>query len=276
MMGTTMNRRIAALVAVPLIAVAALVTAVLFAPSGAPETASGSVLAVGERLDAAVAERPGGERAGVGTRVTTQTQALRPHLALGDSGDDITLLQERLHEAGYDPGPVDGHFRMPLQHAVWAFQKVHGRAPTGIVTLETWRDLSSPVSPPPLVEDGAPTRVEVDLGRQLLILYEDGERTLITHASTGTGKPFCTDRGGCRYADTPAGDFKFTWRVDGWRESDLGLLYNPVYFHGGIAIHGSYHVPTEPSSYGCVRIPMHIADYFPERVSRDDPVHVRG
>jgi peptidoglycan hydrolase-like protein with peptidoglycan-binding domain len=204
------------------------------------------------------------------------TQRIRPALSLGDSGDDVALFQEILHELGYDPGPVDGYFRTPTLHAVYAFQKVQGRAPTGEVTPETWRDAGSPVLPEPLVPDGAPNRVEIDLARQLLFLYEDGELTLTTHVSSGTGREFCTDLGGCRNAVTPEGDFTITRRIDGWRQSELGLLYNPQYFIGGVAIHGSYHIPTRPASFGCVRIPMHISEYFPERISIGDPVHVRG
>ncbi|MDP8987655.1 MAG: L,D-transpeptidase family protein, partial [Actinomycetota bacterium] len=57
--------------------------------------------------------------------------------------------------------------------------------------------------------------------------------------------------------------------------SRLGKLYNPVYFTGsGIAIHGSTSVPTYPASHGCVRIPMHIAEYFPSLVQKGDAVYV--
>jgi lipoprotein-anchoring transpeptidase ErfK/SrfK len=77
-------------------------------------------------------------------------------------------------------------------------------------------------------------------------------------------------------AVTPAGSYRFTWRYSGWRTSDLGELYNPVYFHGGIAVHGAPSVPNYPASHGCVRIPMHIAEYFPSLVAKGDPVYVVG
>ncbi len=200
---------------------------------------------------------------------------LRTTLSPGATGDDVGALQQRLHDLGYDPGPVDGVYDEETRAAVWAFQKVHDRRPDGEVTAAVWRDLSTPVHPAALVEDGAATRVEVDLGRQLLHLYLDGERRLTTHVSTGTGQRFCTAARGCRYAVTPAGDYALTWRVDGWRRSELGMLYNPLYYHGGIAIHGATSVPTHPASRGCVRVPMHIAEYLPALVERGDPVHVR-
>jgi len=55
-------------------------------------------------------------------------------------------------------------------------------------------------------------------------------------------------------------------------EAPLGKLYNPVYFVGGIAVHGAPSVPNRPASHGCVRIPMHIAEYFPTLVAKGDPV----
>ena len=60
----------------------------------------------------------------------------------------------------------------------------------------------------------------------------------------------------------------------GWRHAPLGLLYNPVYFNGGIAVHGALSVPDYPASHGCVRIPMHIAEYFPGLVANGDSVVV--
>jgi lipoprotein-anchoring transpeptidase ErfK/SrfK len=91
--------------------------------------------------------------------------------------------------------------------------------------------------------------------------------------STGSGERFCVG-GACSIADTPAGSYRFTWRYPGWRESRLGKLYNPVYFNGGIAVHGEPWVGATPVSHGCVRIPMLVADYFPTLVKTGDPIIV--
>src|SRR6185295_13977257 len=53
-------------------------------------------------------------------------------------------------------------------------------------------------------------------------------------------------------------------------------LYKPYYFNGGIAIHGYPTVPNYPASHGCVRIPMHIADYFHTFVHNGFPIYVVG
>jgi hypothetical protein len=68
--------------------------------------------------------------------------------------------------------------------------------------------------------------------------------------------------------------YKFNRRISGWREAVLGLLYNPVYFNGGIAMHGALSVPSYPASHGCIRLPLHVADYFPSLVKNGDDVLV--
>ena len=54
---------------------------------------------------------------------------------------------------------------------------------------------------------------------------------------------------------TPEGLFQTTReRPEGWWEGDLGKIYRPKYFVGGIAIHGMTSVPNHPASHGCVRL----------------------
>ena len=44
--------------------------------------------------------------------------------------------------------------------------------------------------------------------------------------------------------------YRYGRRVEGWRDAPLGRLYNPVYFNGGIAVHGAGSVPDRPASHG--------------------------
>jgi hypothetical protein len=121
---------------------------------------------------------------------------------------------------------------------------------------------------------GGKNRIEVDLQTQTLKLYRAGNLELITHVSTGSHQRYCVE-GECKTAITPVGSFRFSYRRSGWWESRLGKLYNPVYFtSSGIAVHGALSVPAYPASHGCVRIPMHIAEYFPSLVKRGDAVYV--
>ncbi len=68
--------------------------------------------------------------------------------------------------------------------------------------------------------------------------------------------------------------FKFYRRYPGWREGELGRMWNPVYFNYGVAVHGAGNVPDYPASHGCVRIPLHIGNYFPSLVKYGDQVFV--
>ena len=196
-------------------------------------------------------------------------------LERGESGPAVADLQRRLTELHFDPGPADGAFGLGTMYAVQAFQKLNGMAPDGQVGPKVQAALAAPAAVTPLVPEGGAERVEIDLPRQLLFLYEGGQLHLISHVSTGSGETYCVDGDCGNKAITPVGAFRFAWRYSGWRESRLGKLYNPVYFtRSGHAVHGSNSVPTHPASHGCVRIPMHIAEYFPGLVKRGDPIYV--
>ncbi|GAA1586559.1 hypothetical protein GCM10009678_81370 [Actinomadura kijaniata] len=205
---------------------------------------------------------------------------VRRTLKPGAKGEDVRALQRRLRELRYDPGKADGRYGPSTRMAVWAFQKVHRLKPNGVVGKRVWAALDAPKQPPPVSREREDDRVDVDLRRQYLVVYRDGRPALITHISSGSGEYYCArDRGAtvarCRYATTGTGDFRTGRRASGWEVSPLGRLYNPIYFNGGIAFHGALDVPSSPASHGCVRMPMHVAEYFPKLVRTGVPVHVR-
>jgi hypothetical protein len=202
----------------------------------------------------------------------TAPRALRS----GNSGPEVRALETRLRELAYDPGKVDGTFDQHTRFAVIAFQKVAGLHIDGLAGPAVLGALENPPAPRPLVPGGAPSRVEVDLAKQLMVVYRNGSPVLITHVSTGNNETFCSS-GRCRQAVTPSGSFKLFRRVSGWRTAELGRIYNPVYFtEDGVAVHGSTSVPLYPASHGCVRIPMHTADLFPGLVQTGTDIHVIG
>jgi peptidoglycan hydrolase-like protein with peptidoglycan-binding domain len=196
-------------------------------------------------------------------------------LGRGARGPDVQALEQRLVDLRFDPGPVDGVFDSSTQFAVTAFQKVSGMSRTGRATPDVLDRLATATVPGPLVPGGGATRVEVDLPRQVLFLYEGDSLFRILPVSTGSGRRYCVD-GECARAVTPGGSFRVTWRIRGWHRSRLGLLYNPLFFNGGIAIHGAPSVPAYPASHGCVRIPMYAAGWFPAHVPNGTPVYVVG
>ncbi|WP_328808471.1 L,D-transpeptidase family protein [Nonomuraea montanisoli] len=217
------------------------------------------------------------------TPAAVTAEAPRKTLRLGAKGEAVVWLQRRLAELGYQPGRADGRYGGTTLTAVWAFQKVNGIAPTSTVAARTWRALESPRAPKILVPTGRPTRAEVNLAKQIMVLYVDGQPKLITHISSGSGVAYCETavwqgkkQRFCGSARTPTGDYKTTWRKSGWHTSYLGRLYNPIFFNGGIAFHGALSVPLYPASHGCVRMPMNVAEVLPGMLGTGVPVHVRG
>ena len=188
----------------------------------------------------------------------------------------VLAFEQELLAQHYDPGPVDGYYDADTQHAVFAFQKVNSMARTGERTADVVAAVfSRPPTPTTFVPGGGSTRVEIDLGRQVLFLYENDALLKILPVSTGNDERFCTGRR-CRFAVTPGGAFRVYKQVRGWQTGPLGSLFNPSYFNGGIAIHGSRSVPPYPASHGCIRIPMSAAGWLPARIPPGTPVYVFG
>ncbi|MGH9189499.1 MAG: L,D-transpeptidase family protein [Acidimicrobiales bacterium] len=199
-----------------------------------------------------------------------------PGMGTGARGPQVLALEQRLDALHYDVGSVDGVYDRVTAYAVTAFQKVHGFGRNGRATDEIVAAIQSAEGvPAPLVADGGPDRVEVDIGRQVLFLYRGGELGKILPVSTGSGRRFCSE-GYCRRAVTPGGAFQIYRQAGGWEYGPLGGLYKPHYFNGGIAIHGAPSVPTGPASHGCVRIPMNAAEWFPSQVGIGTAVYVIG
>lgn len=62
---------------------------------------------------------------------------------LGDAGDEVRLLQQRLVAVGIDPGSVDGKFGPKMQVAVKAFQEAMNLPVSGIADENFWKALVS-------------------------------------------------------------------------------------------------------------------------------------
>ena len=63
---------------------------------------------------------------------------MEPDLAPGESGEHVTLLQERLRELGYYEGSVDGQFGQSTEDAVRRFQEAVYLEQDGHVGQRTW------------------------------------------------------------------------------------------------------------------------------------------
>ena len=197
-------------------------------PSGAPGVLSIRVVVV--PAGGYVAPRP---------RTLTAVVA-RPDLGLGSRGPSVLALERRLAELHYALPGVDGTFGLETTQAVLAFQAVERLPRTGRVDVRTWRRLVAARTPMPRLRG---SHIEVSKGSQYLLAVRDSRVTAIVHISTGaTG-------------NTPIGTFHIYRKNAGWD----WVLWYPMYFLRGFAIHGYPSVPAYPASHGCVRVPMWVA-----------------
>jgi lipoprotein-anchoring transpeptidase ErfK/SrfK len=179
-----------------------------------------------------------------------------PGLGPGSRGASVVELERRLVGLGYALRRVDGHYGLDTTEAVLAFQKVHGQPWTGRVTPRVWRVLDRASRVRPRYARG--NHMEVDKRRQLLLVVRGGRVVLVSHVSTGaTG-------------NTPVGRWRVYRKVTGWD----WVLWYPMYFLRGFAIHGYPSVPAYPASHGCVRVPMWLAPRLYEQHSHGAVVYV--
>jgi len=142
-----------------------------------------------------------------------------------------------------------------------AFQKVNGLQRDGVAGPRTLAALRAPKQPD--LGRGPADRVIVDLSEQVLYMVDNGRLKRVVNASSGD--PNSPDGLG---EATPQGQFRVFRHVRGPDRAPLGVLYDPSYFNGGIAVHGSPSVPAQRASHGCVRVPMHMS----ARIQQDMPV----
>ncbi len=197
----------------------------------------------------------------------------------GSNNPNISLYEQRLSDLKIDPGPIDNKYDQKTVYAIHAVQKLKGLERNGRINNDVIKALNEFQYDEPLIKDGEANRMEVNIENQVGIYYHDHQVRLITSVSTGRGGPYSyvsksTGRRVNSVANTPTGRFEFQRQINGWRDADLGMLYKPIYFKGGIAVHGYKSIPTTAASSGCVRIPMHVAEYFLDIASIGDAIYV--
>jgi len=191
---------------------------------------------------------------------TTSTTAPFNKLMLGSSGPAVLALQLKLASTGYWVGNANGRFNDLTQQAVFALQKANGLNRDGVVNRWTSAALYRAVLPTPRTTNGL--AIEVSLSKQILMIVQDHKVVKIFNISSGGGYSYATGHGYSSVAITPTGTFHVYYQVDKWDIGPLGGLYRPKYFSGGIAVHGSYSVPPQPASHGCVRISLAAMDWL--------------
>ena len=176
------------------------------------------------------------------------------------NGEATRVMQDRLLQLGFWHQGSDGTYGHTTKQAVMAFQKYLGLPATGAVDETTAAYLTNVVEKAHGTADTGDL-IEVDKAKQLLFIVRGGKTVWVINASTGTEVPYeepnKKDPTKIEVGDsiTPTGLFKvYREHEDGWREGDLGEIYRPKYFRGGVAVHGSNNIPDYPASHGCVRI----------------------
>ncbi len=202
--------------------------------------------------------------------VPTVEPLAEPLQAIGtNSGPEAARVQERLLELGFWVQGADGDYGLTTRQAVMAFQKYMGFPdPSGSVDEATAQALTvETVRPHSRANAG--TLVEIDKAKQVMFFVIDGRAEWILNVSTGNGEEYTepdqntpgeTISG---VSLTPSGLHEVNReRAEGWWEGDLGEIYRPKYFVGGVAVHGSSSIPNYPASHGCVRVSVPAMDWI--------------
>jgi len=243
----------------------------------------------------AVATTPPTEKATTTTQKPTNTTWPSPVVAIGaarspiaavgqSSGSSTAVLQQRLLDLGFWLQGANGSYDLTTAQAVMAFQKYKGLSTTGSVDSATAAALTSQPERARGKAD-AGTLVEIDKSRQVLFVIRDGKVVWAFNTSTANGEAYTEpdqNSPGEKITDvavTPDG----LWQVErerqkGWWKGDLGQIYRPKYFVGGVAVHGSNSIPNYPASHGCVRVSVPAMDFIwgSDLVPLTTPVWVHG
>lgn len=201
---------------------------------------------------------------------------------------DVALA--RLVELGYYNPDISQGVDYAVGYAVEAFQKAQGLERTGQLSdVLPALTIAERPTPPRIPTEWLPTtseenaryqtlRIVVDVPRQIVFLVKNDAVVRIIPTSTGTG--------GCEGSvcwDTPTGHFKVLEKRLGDDPGILGVVRNSLYFSFddtnedyGVAIHGYPHIPIQPASHGCVRIPMHESEWLINQIALGTPVYVVG
>lgn len=192
---------------------------------------------------------------------TAEEPEVPDYIQYGEVSDRVGALQQRLQDLGYFVTSVDDAFGSETQQAVFALQKAAGLYRDGVVGDLTQAAADDGVVP--RAETSSGKVIEIDIDRQLVLAVEDGQVVRIINASSGNGETY-EALGNTYRANTPRGSFAVYREVNEMYASglELGDMWRPKFFTGGIALHGSASVPAFPASHGCVRVSNSAMDWI--------------
>ena len=198
-------------------------------------------------------QKPEGKDGDQGSKEKKKEQEKPDYIEYGEVSDRVGALQQRLKDLGYFVTSVDDAYGGETQQAVFALQKAGGLYRDGVVGDATQKAANDGVVPRAQTSSGKV--LEIDIDRQLVLAVENGTVVKIINASSGNGETYDA-KGNTYTAYTPRGSFAVYREVNQMHSStlELGDMWRPKFFTGGIAVHGSASVPAFPASHGCVRV----------------------
>ncbi len=186
----------------------------------------------------------------------------------------IYHAKSELNRLGYWVLKVDTTWDISAKQSLVAFQKLADLPATGRLTRLD--DNAMDTAKAPAHRGAAPRHIDVDLNEQVLYVVDStGAIEHVLPISSGSGQEFKLKHR-IRLADTPRGTFTVYKKIEGMHKSPLGMLYYPMFFKGGVAIHGNNSVPSTAESHGCVRIPNYAAAALWNDIPLGTPVVVHG
>lgn len=203
-----------------------------------------------------------GKPDGKGDKDPKEEEPEKPdYIEYGEVSDRVGKLQQRLQDLGYFVTSVDKAYGGETQQAIFALQKAGGLYRDGVVGDATRNAADDGVVPKPQTSSGKV--LEIDIDRQLVLAVEDGKVVKIINASSGNGETY-EAKGATYTAYTPRGSFAVYREENRMYASrlELGDMWRPKFFTGGIAVHGSASVPAFPASHGCVRVSNSAMDWI--------------
>jgi len=185
-------------------------------------------------------------------RLESTVRAKGERIASGSSGARVRGLLTALSRLKIRVPSIGTTFNSQCADAVMAFQKAYRLPRTYVFDGDDWRTLdgAQPVKPR---YSGPSTHLEVDKGRQILMVVKNGAVNGLIAVSTGaTG-------------NTPEGGFHVQQKHPYTTSGYGGILYRTMGFVGDFAIHGYAPVPPYPASHGCIREPLWVAAWVYDR-----------
>jgi hypothetical protein len=164
-------------------------------------------------------------------------------LSVGARGPYVRGMLTALQRLRFRVPNLGTAFTAQVKDSVMAFQKAYRLPRTYVFNTACWRKLDGAK----LIKarySSPSTHIEVDKGRQILMIVKGGKPWGIIAVSTGaTG-------------NTPEGRFRVQQKHPYTSSGFGGTLVRTMGFLGDFAIHGWVDVPPYPASHGCVREPI--------------------